>query len=224
MAIEEAVLESVNSGSSPSTLRLWNNSTSVIVGVADEVEKEVNVNACTSMKVPVVRRFTGGGTIYNDLGNLNWSFFVRHSHDHLWEEGIANAYRRLSSPIVQALRSLGVQATFHPPNALFHGHFKVSGMAMYVKRSAILCHGTLLVDADLGKLKLLLRRLKDPVENLNNLLDSRLTMSQIKQAISDEASSRSGSLVAADRLQSMEKESVLGSSLDPYQALPRKRR
>ena len=84
----------------------------------------------------------------------------------------------MSQPIILTLRDLGIKAKFQAPNAIFLSDKKISGLAMYLKRNSILCHGTLLVESDLNMLKSVLKKLKDPVININDL-DTKITKNEI---------------------------------------------
>jgi len=182
MAVEETLLEAVERGETPNTLRLWRSSRSAVVGWSEKPEETVNFEECRHLQIPVVRRFTGGGTVYHDLGNLNWTFAFRKK----WEGEIISSLRifeACSVPIIEALEGLRIMARFKPPNSLFIGSNKISGMAMYVKRRSVLCHGTLLIDADLNLLKLTLKRLKDPVTNLVDEAPSRLSVEEVMKLI-----------------------------------------
>jgi lipoate-protein ligase A len=217
MAVEEALLRAVEEDEAPNTLRLWRSSCSAVVGLSERPEETVNLENCRRLGIPIVRRFTGGGTVYHDLGNLNWAFaFRKNSGD---EGKVMSAYlvfERFSSPILEALRGLDVEAEFRAPNALYVGEGKVSGMAMYVKRRSVLCHGTLLVDANLSLLKLALKRLKEPVANVNDEAPSRLSVEDVAKAIV-EASGRCLNIgLIEDGLTAREKELIGSCSLRRY--------
>ncbi|MCD6262892.1 lipoate--protein ligase family protein [Candidatus Bathyarchaeota archaeon] len=182
MALEEVLLEAVEEAA-PNTLRLWRNTRSVVIGWSQRPEEVLNLENCRCFGVSVVRRFTGGGAVYQDLGNLNWTFACRRDVPPLRRGMTARqVFKRLSSPILEALRELGLEAEFNPPNAIYLEGGKISGMAMYIKRRSLLCHGTLLVDSDLNLLRLTLRRLKDPVTNLREEIPS-LTMEEVMNSI-----------------------------------------
>ena len=71
LALEEAIAGQVGEGKSPSTLRLWRNRNAAIIGENQSAYAEVRLGACKELGAEVVRRFTGGGAVYHDLGNLN---------------------------------------------------------------------------------------------------------------------------------------------------------
>ena len=86
MALEEAITREVGKQHSPSTLRLWVNPPSVIVGRNQIVDSEVNLSACRRFKIEIVRRFSGGGTVYHDKANLNCTLYT-HRRDSIVQSG-----------------------------------------------------------------------------------------------------------------------------------------
>ncbi len=150
LALEEALLRE-NSGL---VLRLWNNERSVIIGRAQLARFETDVDRCTAGGIPVVRRVTAGGAIYNGPGNINWSLFVGRefgegSIRYLW--GVREVFRMAADLVVRAAGSCGVRVWLDEPNRILSAEGKVSGMAAYLSRGGLLCHGTLLLGADLDE-------------------------------------------------------------------------
>jgi lipoate-protein ligase A len=139
-------------------VRVWENAESVIIGRAQLAGFETDVGYCKARGIPIVRRFTAGGTVYNGPGNLNWSLFVAKgvtSGSLRYESSPHAIFRRASGPVLSALGASGVEAWLDPPNRMLTEEGKISGMAAYVSRRGFLCHGTLLVGADLGRVKAL---------------------------------------------------------------------
>jgi len=147
-ALEEAIFR----GLKRVTARVWRNSLSVIIGRAQLARLETDLAYCAKKRIPVVRRFTAGGAVYNGPGNINWSLFIP-----AWVDrgGLAFArdprgvFRCASSLVVRALRNSGVESRFDPPNRIANEEGKTCGMAAYISKSGLLCHGTLLASADL---------------------------------------------------------------------------
>jgi len=138
--------------------RVWENRESVIIGCAQLASYETDVEFCKDQGIPIVRRFTAGGTVYNGPGNLNWSLFVARglgSGRLRYESSPHAIFRSASRPLLIALAASGVDAWLDPPNRILTKEGKVSGMAAYVSRKGFLCHGTLLVGADLARVKAL---------------------------------------------------------------------
>ena len=133
-------------------LMLWRNGPSVIVGRNQNTLAEIDADAVRELGVQVVRRTTGGGAVYHDLGNFNYTIARAGRLTAL--ESFADSAR----VVVAALRKLGVPAEFSGRNDILVGGRKVSGSARRVFRDRTLFHGTMLFDVDLG----VLGRVLDP--------------------------------------------------------------
>ena len=134
------------------TLRVWDNQTSVIIGRAQMARFETDLEYCEEHDIPVVRRFTAGGAVYNGPGNLNWSFVAPASSDHgriRYTRDPRQVFSSFASIVLDALAACSVMCSFVPPNRLETKEGKISGMAAYISRDCVICHGTLLLDADL---------------------------------------------------------------------------
>lgn len=116
---------------------LWRNAPAVIVGRHQNTLAEIDANFVRARAIPVVRRLSGGGAVFHDLGNLNYTFIVADSRARI-------DFRRFSQPILDALRDMGVPARFEGRNDLTIDGRKFSGNAEYVHEGRILHHGTLL--------------------------------------------------------------------------------
>lgn len=184
MAIEEAVLIAVNEGKSPSTVRFWRNARSVVLGRSQNIAEEVNIRECEKHGVRVVRRFTGGGAVYQDFNNLNWTFVISR-HSKLFPENFSQLYRLTCMAVIEGLKDLCVNAEFKQPNSIWIKNKKVSGLAAYIKRNAALCHGTLLVNTDINILSKVLSSPRYQVTNIRNELKDNVSISMftIERAI-----------------------------------------
>jgi lipoate-protein ligase A len=169
MAIEEAVLIAVNEGKSPSTVRFWRNARSVVLGRSQNIADEINIKECERHGVRVVRRFTGGGAVYQDFSNLNWTFVISRNSK-LFPENFSTLYKLTCMAVIEGLKDLYLNAEFKQPNSIWIGDKKVSGLAAYIKRNAALCHGTLLVNTDINMVSKVLLRPRYPVTNIRNEL------------------------------------------------------
>jgi len=146
VAFEEAMLTAAD----VPTLRIWFNQRSVVIGRGQLAESETDLDYCRAGSIPVVRRCTAGGAVYNGPGNLNWTFVVPGEGQTIRRLMDANGvFTRFAKVVVGALGECGVAAKFVPPNSIYDGTGKVSGMAAYVSKGNVLCHGTLLHGADL---------------------------------------------------------------------------
>lgn len=151
VALEEALLVEMKQP----VLRIWENKKAVVIGRAQKAEFETDLGYCRSHSIPVVRRISGGGAVYHGPGNLNWSFFVPR------QEGAGpdakGVFALFGGILVRALAGCGLDCSFAPPNSVADARGKVSGMAAYISRGGVLCHGTLLVSADLEEAERLTR-------------------------------------------------------------------
>ena len=139
-------------------VRVWGNRESVIIGRAQLADFETDVGYCKAQGIPIVRRFTAGGAVYNGPGNLNWSLFVGRevrSGSLGYESSPRAIFRAASRPFLSALAASGVEARLDPPNRILTEDGKICGMAAYVSKRGFLCHGTLLVAVDLARVRVL---------------------------------------------------------------------
>jgi len=155
LALEEALFFQVQ----VPTLRVWNNQRSVVIGRAQLAKFETDLARCDSEGVPIVRRFTAGGAVYNGKGNLNWSFIIpRRDFEMRSRPGaVGDVFALFASVVVRALKACKIDCTFNAPNSICNKDGKISGMAAYISRDGVLCHGTLLVNADLHMVETLTR-------------------------------------------------------------------
>ncbi len=156
LALDEAILREVARGRVPPTLRVWRNPRCVVVGRGQRVEDEVDLGACSQLRIPALQRPSGGGAVYHHPGNLNFSLAlplvgpwtsVRLSQD------------RITALLAQALEERWGLPADAREGAVFVRELKVSGSAQ-LRRRALLHHGTLLLSPDeiaMGEVLLALR-------------------------------------------------------------------
>ena len=132
----------------PKIMLLWQNDNAIIVGRYQIAESEINVEAAKAIGAKVVRRSTGGGTVYHDMGNLNYSFILP-AGDRPKRVDISE----VSRPMVNALNALGAPAEVKGRNDLVIDGKKISGTAQRYTQGRLLHHGTLLFDSDLTMLQ-----------------------------------------------------------------------
>ena len=132
-------------------LSLWRNGPSVIVGRNQNALEEIDQDFVRARGIAVVRRLTGGGAVFHDLGNVNYTLVQP------YQEGDFNNYAKFTRPIVDFLAELGVRAELSGRNDLLVEGRKCSGNAQAVRGGRILHHGTLLFSADLSRLSGALR-------------------------------------------------------------------
>jgi lipoate-protein ligase A len=117
---------------------LYRNQKSIIVGTHQNTLAEINHSYVRDHDIKVVRRLSGGGAVFHDLGNLNFTF-IRST-----QPGESMDFRKFTEPILEVLHKLGVEARFEGRNDLTINGMKFSGNAEHVHRNRILHHGTLL--------------------------------------------------------------------------------
>lgn len=132
-------------------LTLWRNGPSVIIGKNQNALEEIDLDFVRAHQIPVVRRLTGGGAVFHDLGNINYTLVQPCG------AGDFNNYAKFTRPIVDFLATLGVRAELSGRNDLLVDGQKFSGNAQAVRDGRILHHGTLLFSADLSRLSGALR-------------------------------------------------------------------
>ena len=126
---------------------LWINEKSVIIGKHQNAYGEINYPYVSENHIPVIRRISGGGAVYHDKGNLNFSFIRKTSKSN------AVDFNRFTSVMVQFMQSLGLEVNINKRNSLFIGDRKFSGHAEHVFHDRVLHHGTILWDTDLAALQ-----------------------------------------------------------------------
>lgn len=153
MKREADLFERFDGGALPELLRFWVNSECLVQGEARSAKYGwYREDVAAKMNIPILKRSTGGGVVFHDEGNLNWSFFFRGTGSF---PSPTAAFGLGSKYIVGALANLGLEARFSPPNRIDVSGRKVSGMAARFTRRTVLVHGTLLIDSDLDRLNAL---------------------------------------------------------------------
>jgi lipoate-protein ligase A len=162
MAIDEAIMKARIENHVQNTLRFycWKPS-AVSIGRFQNIEKEVQLDNCRKHGVDVVRRITGGGTVYHDSEDEITYSMVANKKD-LEAPDITTVYAKIYAGLAEAVKILGLKADFNKgnvktcPNLMVNGK-KISGSAQSHKKDVVLQHGTLLVDVELKKMFTFLR-------------------------------------------------------------------
>ncbi len=162
MAIDEAILRQRVLGAVPNTLRFYRwKPSAVSIGKFQKVENEVNLANCRKLGVDLVRRISGGGTVYHDAENEVTYSIIAKTQD-MGTSDVAEVYQRVYVAVNEALRVMGIAADYSPgdvkncPNLTVQGK-KISGSAQANKSGVVLQHGTLLLDVNLTRMFTLLR-------------------------------------------------------------------
>ncbi|TVQ88911.1 MAG: lipoate--protein ligase [Bacteroidetes bacterium] len=127
-------------------IMIWRSESSIIVGKHQNTLAEINAEYVIKHEIPVVRRLSGGGTVFHDPGNINFTFIKSIDKDNLVN------FRMHTEPVIAFLQSLGVDAQFEGKNDLRVNGLKISGNAEHIHKKKVLHHGTLLFDSDLNNL------------------------------------------------------------------------
>ena len=123
---------------------LWQNDNAIIVGKYQNTIAEINEEAVRERGICVVRRLSGGGAVYHDMGNLNFTFIT--------DVGESNALdlKLFCEPVVRTLATLGVKAEVNGRNDITIDGKKFSGNSQYIRQGRVMHHGTIMFDSDLS--------------------------------------------------------------------------
>jgi len=142
---------------------LWQNGKSVIIGRNQNAFAELDRDFIEANGIKVVRRLTGGGAVFHDIGNVNYTFITQKGETAL-------DFARFCAPVIAALGELGVKAELSGRNDITADGFKISGTAQCVRGNRLIHHGTLLFDANLSEMAGALR--PDPAKLKSKGIDS----------------------------------------------------
>jgi len=142
LALEEYLLR--KDGLTDDVVLFYINKPSIIIGRHQNTLEEINKEYVDQHNIQVVRRLSGGGAVYHDLGNLNFSFITN------YQNGYFKNFQLFTEPVIRCLHRLGVDAELSGRNDILIDGQKVSGNAQYISRGRIVSHGTLLFNSDLS--------------------------------------------------------------------------
>lgn len=158
LAIEEYVLRKMDI-EKDSFLLFYINEPSIIIGKNQNTIEEIDTDFVESNGIRVVRRLSGGGAVYHDLGNLNYSFITKDDG-----ESFRN-FKKFTEPVVEALAKMGVKAELIGRNDLLVEGRKISGNAQFATQGRMFSHGTLMFDTEIDTVVSALKVRKDKIES-----------------------------------------------------------
>ena len=174
IAAEEYVFQNITED----VIMLWINDPCIVVGKHQNTLAEINIDFVSQNSIPVIRRISGGGTVYHDPGNLNYTFIRK------GEKGSLIDYARHTRPIIDALRELGIEAKLEGKSDLTIAGRKFSGNAEHIYKDRVLHHGTLLFDTSLNLLEDSIR-LKHQDYKDKGVKSIRSTVTNIKEHLGE---------------------------------------
>lgn len=185
LALEEYILKEFTQ----ECFMLWQNSPSIIVGKNQNTLSEINIDYVREHNIPVVRRLSGGGTVFHDLDNLNFTFIINDTENSFID------FKKFTLPIIKVLQKLSVDAELSGRNDLIIGGRKFSGNAQYKFKHRLLHHGTLLFTSNIADLTSSLKvnpskfegkgikSVESRVTNISEHLKQPLAITEFKQMI-----------------------------------------
>lgn len=187
LAIEEYILKHLDI--EETYLLFYINEPSIIIGKNQNTIEEINTKYVEEQGLHVVRRLSGGGAVYHDLGNLNFSFITKDDGESF------HNFKKFTEPVIQALEKLGVDAELSGRNDIIAQGRKISGNAQFSTKGRMFSHGTLLLDSEIENVVSALKVKKDKIEskgiksirsrvaNISEFLEQKLTTEEFKQLI-----------------------------------------
>jgi len=196
LAIEEFLIRTLEIGDEDYLL-LYVNDPSIVLGKNQSIYKEVNFEYLRNGTLQLARRITGGGTVYHDPGNLNFSIISK------FAEHKVNNYKYFNQPVINALGRAGVEANLDERNNIICKGKKISGSAQFTNRKNIISHGTLLLNAHLQTLRASLKAndfkietkavssVNSSVMNINEVTDRFKSATQLKDFLAQQLMAQS---------------------------------
>ncbi|MCW9707521.1 lipoate--protein ligase [Fodinibius salsisoli] len=187
LALEEYALR--NFDGATNYLLFYINEPSIIIGRNQNTLEEINHEYIEEHDIHVVRRRSGGGAVYHDLGNLNFSFMTRYEHGNL------HNFKKFTDPVIRVLNDMGVEGELSGRNDIVVNGRKISGNAQFSTGKRMLSHGTLLLDSDLDEVTNALnvkmskiqskghKSIRSRVANINEFLDEPLSIEEFRELL-----------------------------------------
>ncbi|KOO47859.1 lipoate--protein ligase [Viridibacillus arvi] len=158
LAIEEYALKTMDV-EKDSFLLFYINQPSIIIGRNQNTVEEINTDYVEDNGIIVVRRLSGGGAVYHDLGNLNFSFLTKDDGDSFQN------FKKFTQPVVDALQKMGINSELSGRNDILAEGRKISGNAQFSTKGRMFSHGTLLFDTEIDAVVSALKVKKEKIES-----------------------------------------------------------
>jgi len=173
LALEEYLVKNTNED----YFFLWSTDNCIVCGKHQNIYEEINLAFITKNKIKLARRLSGGGAVFQDKGNLNFTFILNK------KKGKQIDFKKHIEPVYQYIKSLNIDVKYSKRNDLFINEKKISGNAEHVYKNRVLHHGTLLFNSDLNKLEEAIKidgkyisksvkSIRKEVTNINNYTNS----------------------------------------------------
>lgn len=168
---------------------LWQNDNTIVIGKYQNSVEEINMDFAAKNGIKIVRRNSGGGAVYHDLGNLNYTIICDKNEEYVvqWQDFL--------KPLITAIAELDISAEISGRNDVMVNGYKVSGNSQYISGESLLHHGTILIDSNLSVLNSALTRknklvtskamhsVKGKVINLKECCDKEISVSSFKEML-----------------------------------------
>jgi lipoate-protein ligase A len=187
LAIEEYLLRNIEPDED--ILLFYINAPSIIIGRHQNTIEEINQPYVEAHNIRVVRRLSGGGAVYHDLGNLNFSFITQNARENV------HNFRKFTEPVIKALQEMGVPAELSGRNDILADGRKISGNAQYITTRRMFNHGTLLFNSDLSHVQDALnvkqskivskgiKSVRSRVANISEFLKTPMTIEEFRSRV-----------------------------------------
>ena len=187
LAIEEYCVKNLNIDET--YLLFYINEPSIIIGKNQNTVEEINADYVREKGIHVVRRLSGGGAVYHDLGNLNFSFITKDDGDSF------HNFKKFTEPVTVALGKLGINAELSGRNDILAEGRKISGNAQFATKGRMFSHGTLLFDSEIDHVVSALnvkldkiqskgiKSIRSRVANIAEFLKGKMTIEEFKQLL-----------------------------------------
>lgn len=189
LAIEEYALKNLKIDHEDQYLLFYVNGPSIIIGRNQNSVEEINTDFVEKNNIKVIRRLSGGGAVYHDLQNLNYSFLAVDEGDSF------SNFAKFTKPVIEALHKLGVNAELTGRNDITVEGRKISGNAQFTTNGRMFSHGTLMLDSEVENVVSALRvksekirskgikSIRSRVANISEFLDRKITMDEFKELL-----------------------------------------